>query len=369
MKHKAIVIGAGVSGCIAAYLLKNKGFDVEVIDRGGEIGGGNRTYFYGGHPFTFGPHHFLSPFQEARDFVSKFVKLRDIKQLLYTYVESDQEFYHYPIHMDDIPRMPEHQKIYEELATLPREFKARNFEEFWIQKVGRTLYDKFIHSYSEKMWQIPDNQELDFGFDETVKSTALKTGDHYVWTDRHNAYPDPIDGYNTMFDQLLTDCRVTLRTAVLEFDLDNSRVKIGDTWRPYDVLVSTISPDILFKFCFGRLRYIGREFHAIVLPCEFAFPRDVHFVYYAGRRERHTRIVEYKQLTNYRAPSTLLGIEIPVLDKNPLYPMPVQSQVDLAQQYLDALPPNVHSVGRMGRYRYVDLDDIVMFCLDYFDDI
>ena len=67
--------------------------------------------------------------------------------------------------------------------------------------------------------------------------------------------------------------------------------------------------------------------------------------------------------------STLVGVEIPVLDKNPLYPMPIQSQVDLAQKYLDALPSNVHSIGRMGRYRYVDLDDIVMFCLDHFKDI
>ena len=363
------MIGAGASGCIAAYLLKSKGFEVEVIERGGEIGGGNRTFFYGGHPFTFGPHHFLSPFQEAYDFVSKFVKLRDLNQLLYTYVESDQEFYHYPIHVDDIPRMPEHQRIREELANLPTEFQAKNFEEFWIQKVGRSLYDKFIHSYSEKMWQIPDNQELDFGFDETVKSTPLKAGDPHVWKDRHNAYPEPIDGYNTMFEKMLMGCQVTLRSDVSEFDLDKSRVKVGDSWRPYDVLVSTISPDILHKFSFGKLRYIGREFHTIVLPCEFAFPKDVHFVYYAGRRERHTRIVEYKKLSNYQASSTLIGVEIPVLDKNPLYPMPVQSQIDLAHKYIDALPSNVHSIGRMGLYRYVDLDDIVMFCLDHFKNI
>ena len=119
---------------------------------------------------------------------------------------------------------------------------------------------------------------------------------------------------------------------------------------------------------FGELRYVGREFHKIVLPAESIFPEDVYFVYYPNANESHTRVVEYKKFTLYKSPFTLLGLEIPSMT-NKLYPMMIQAEVDKAQRYVDALPPNVYSVGRMGKYRYIDIDDIILESIQFVENL
>ena len=58
---KAVIIGAGMGGLTPAFLLRQKGWDVTIVDQAPFTGGGVRTFFHGGHPYTFGPRHFLSP--------------------------------------------------------------------------------------------------------------------------------------------------------------------------------------------------------------------------------------------------------------------------------------------------------------------
>ena len=99
--------------------------------------------------------------------------------------------------------------------------------------------------------------------------------------------------------------------------------------------------------------------HKVVLPLEHVFPEDVYFIYYPNASEAHTRVVEYKKFTLHDSPHTLLGVEVPSL-KNKLYPTMIQAEVDKAQKYIDALPEKVYSVGRMGTYRYIDIDDIIL---------
>ena len=90
----------------------------------------------------------------------------------------------------------------------------------------------------------------------------------------------------------------------------------------------------------------------------------VYFIYYPNPETQITRLVEYKQFTQYKSPNSLVVIEIPST-KNKLYPMLIQSEVDKAQKYTDSLPDNVFSVGRMGTYRYIDIDDIILAGFDF----
>jgi len=361
---KALIIGAGFSGCMPAMLLKEKGWEVIVIEKAGLIGGGVRTFFHGGHPFTYGPRHFLSPYQEAYDFLSKYVPMRDIKKINYTYIESDQSFYTYPIHEDDIDRMPEAATIYRELDALPKESYAQNFEEFWVQRVGKTLYGKYVKEYNRKAWLLDSNTEMDFGFEATVKRKPLETGKWHEFKDWFNCYPIPHDGYNRFFDISLDGCEVLLNTNITGFDLEKVTLFFGDQRLKGDIIISTISPDILMDYQYGELKYVGRDFHKIVLPVEEIFPEDVYFVYYPNASEAHTRVVEYKKFTLHKSPHTLLGIEVPSLN-NKLYPTMIQSEVDKAKKYIDALSSNVFSVGRMGTYRYIDIDDIILQSMEF----
>ena len=179
-----------MAGCIAAHFLRKKGWKVTVIEKAAVVGGGNRTFFHGGHPWTYGPHHFLTPYPEAWEFIRSFIPMKLIDQQLYSYV-----FLGCAVSTlirftkDDIQLMPEKEKILAELAALPQNAKVENFEDLWLARVGETLYTKFVRDYSKKMWQVESNVELDFGFADSPKGTPLKSGDRYVWRDRINAYP------------------------------------------------------------------------------------------------------------------------------------------------------------------------------------
>ena len=80
-----------------------------------------------------------------------------------TYIESDNEFYNYPLHYDDVKKMPDKKKILNELNQ-KKNIKlknSKNIEEYWIASVGKTLYKKFIESYNKKMWMVDDNRVID----------------------------------------------------------------------------------------------------------------------------------------------------------------------------------------------------------------
>lgn len=362
---RAVIIGAGFSGCMPAMLLRERGWSVTVIEKSNVAGGGVRTFFHGGHPYTFGPRHFLSPFREAYEFLNRYVPMRDIKKINYTFVEKDQAFYTYPIHADDIDQMPEAAKIRGELAALPEQDEAHNFEEFWTQRVGQTLYEKYVKEYNRKAWLLESNTQMDFGFEATVKRKPLETGDRFEYRDWYNCYPIAHDGYNRFFDIALEGCTVLLKSTIAGYDLDRCAVTLTDgTKVEGDILISTTSPDELMEYQYGELKYVGRDFVKIVLPIEQVFPEDVYFIYYPNANDVQTRVVEYKKFTQHKSPHTFLGVEIPSLN-NKLYPTMITAEVAKAQRYIDALPERVYSVGRMGTYRYVDIDDIIMESLRF----
>ncbi len=366
---KAVIVGAGFAGCTPALLLKEKGWNITVIDKAPFTGGGCRTLFHGGHPYTFGPRHFLSPYKEAYDFINKYTPMRDLEKINYTYIAADSAFYTYPIHEEDIPKMPEAEQIYKELEERPKEFQPKNFEELWINRVGPTLYEKYVKHYNKKAWKVDSNTEMDFGFEGTVKLRALESGDRREYRDWFNAYPLAKDGYNKFFDIALEECDVKLNQTITGFDLDKTTVYLENGEKiEGDILISGVSPDFLMNNQYGELRYVGREFFKFVLPVEEIFPKNVYFIYYPNKDNQQTRIVEYKKLTQHKSPHTLLGMEVPSL-KNKLYPTLIKSEVDKAQKYLDALPKNVFSVGRMGKYRYIDIDDIIVDTLKYTKDL
>ena len=130
------------------------------------------------------------------------------------------------------------------------------------------------------------------------------------------------------------------------------------TFCQFDIIINTISPDYLFNRMHGELKFIGRDFHKIVLPIKQALPDNVYFVYYAND-EAFTRICEYKKFTHHDSDSTLLGMEIPSLNGKH-YPLPFKSEEALASKYFEMMPDGVYSIGRAGSYRYgLDIDDCI----------
>lgn len=364
MSKSALVIGGGFAGCAAAHQLALVGgWDTTIIESGGYLGAGVRTQWWGGHPYTFGPRHFLTRNTQAFEFLNKYCPIRLCPEHEFiTYVEQDNEFYNFPINKGDIPRMPDSLQIQAELASLVGVSDAQNLEDYWIGSVGTTLYEKFINTYSKKMWQVEDNSKIDT-FNWSPKGVALKEGNRAAWDTAISGYPFAPNGYDDYFEISTRDAKVMLNTKIEKYDIPLKKVYLQDEWIKFDIIINTISPDDLFERCYGQLPYIGRDFHKIVLPQEFAFPENVYFIYYANS-ESFTRLVEYKKFTRHKAKNTLVGMEVPSLNGRH-YPLPIQKEQQKAKAYFDLMPEGVFSIGRAGSYDYaVDIDDCIVQALE-----
>jgi len=361
----ALIIGGGFSGCAAAHQFELLGdWDVTLVESASFLGAGNRTQWFGGHPYTFGPRHFLTPYVETFEYLNAIVPIRRCPEHEFlTYVERDNAFYAFPINMTDVRTMPDYKEIQAEMDEKKREEfrgakEAKNIEDYWIGSVGRRLYDKFIDQYSKKMWLVDDNKEIDtFGW--SPKGVALKDGPRAAWDTAISGYPYAPDGYDYYFGFATKAAKVLLSTKISSFDIPNRKVVIDGVAKSFDVIVNTIAPDTIFSECFGALPFLGREFHKIVFPTEFVLPENVYFLYYPND-EKFTRLVEYKKFTHHKSPTTLIGMEIPTYGNGKHYPMPFQSEQRRAEKYFAEMPEGVFSIGRAGSYLYgIDIDDCI----------
>lgn len=358
LKKKILVIGAGPAGCAAVHkLTENDDYDITIVDKSNYLGAGVRTNFYGGHPYTFGPRHFFTQNKEIYNYLDSIVPLRDCgNHQFISYVEQDNEFYNFPIHMDDIRSMPDSKKIQSEISSVHGVEHSKNFEEYWINSVGKTLYEKIIKNYTEKMW-LMDAKNIDT-FKWSPKGVTIKDGPRAALDNCMSGYPIAKDGYNYFFDSIKGKCKILLNTSIEKFDIQNKLVVIDSQKLIFDIIINTISPDLLFDQCYGELPYIGRDVHLIVFPKEHVFPENVYFLYYPNK-EKFTRLVEYKKFTQHKDKNSLVGIEFPS-ENGKHYPVPLRSEMIKAQKYFDLMPDGVFSMGRAGSYRYlVDIDDCI----------
>lgn len=351
-----------MAGCSSAEMLsKIKGAQIKLLESSNYLGAGVRTFFYGGHPYTFGPRHFLTKKKSTYEYLKKFLNLKNKNYHQFkSYVEADNKFYNYPINMSDIERMPDKIKIKKELNERKnKKVNAKNLNEFWLKSIGPTLYKKIIDNYNKKMWLVDDCKKLDtFGW--SPKGYTIKSGAKAAFHDCISVYPSERDGYNSYFDRILKikNIKVRFNTKINSVNFKKKTAIFNKKKYKFDVLINTISPDQLLNYKYGELGFIGRDFHKIILPVKEVFPKNVFFLYYPNN-EKFTRIVEYKKFTNHKSDTTLLGLEIPS-NNGKFYPLPIKSEQNKAKKYFKLFSRNTYSIGRAGSYRYeIDMDDCI----------
>ncbi len=137
-----LIIGGGFAGCAAGHILSLQGgWDIDLVDKNSFLGAGVRTFWKGGHPFTFGPRHFLTQNEEIYHFLEKYCPLRDCSEHQYlTYIEQDAAFYNFPMHKDDITKMPDRDIIYQELENAELVNKKISFSPSGAVTAGENLF-------------------------------------------------------------------------------------------------------------------------------------------------------------------------------------------------------------------------------------
>lgn len=219
-------------------------------------------------------------------------------------------------------------------------------EDILLATVGTELYELFFRCYTQKQWGM-DPSELDKAV--TARVPARTNTDDRYFTDKYQCMP--LHGYTHMFENMLDHRNITVETGV-----DYASVK-DEGLAPHTIFSGPI--DEYFGYRYGPLQYRSLEFRRETLKQRRFQPVGV--VNYPAANVPYTRITEYTHLTGQQSNSTSLSYEYPTATGEPYYPVPTPANQLLYQQYvrLAEQTPDVTFVGRLGTYRYYNMDQVV----------
>jgi UDP-galactopyranose mutase len=346
-----LVVGAGFAGSVLAErLAADSGRKVLIIDKRPHIGG-NAYDHYDDHGLLihkYGPHIFHTNSRDVFDYLSRFTEWRQYQHRVRAWV--DGRFLPIPINLDTINQLYgttltsfQVQEFFDSVAE-PRE-SIRTSEDVIVSKVGRQLYEQFFRNYTRKQWGL-DPSELDA---TVIARIPVRTNrDDRYFTDTYQAMP--LHGYTRMFEKMLSHPNIKIML--------NTNYREIEGVIPHERVVYTGPIDEYFDFRFGKLPYRSLEFrfetrnvtqHQPVAVINY--PNDYAF----------TRVTEMKQVTGQEHPKTTLITEYPRAEGDPYYPIPRPENAALYKQYqeLAAQTPHVHFLGRLGTYKYYNMDQVV----------
>ncbi len=214
-----------------------------------------------------------------------------------------------------------------------------------MSQVRWDLYEKFFKGYTKKQWGVYPS-ELDKSVTSRIP-TRTNTDDHY-FKDTYQYMP--LHGYTKMFEKMLSNDKIDL--------LLNTNYKAVKDKIPHKHLIYTGPVDEYFNYCFGKLPYRSLKFEHKTLPKDQFQP--VAVVNYPNEHA-YTRITEYKHITGQQCHKTSITYEYPCATGDPYYPVPRAENAKLYARYkaLAETLPDIHFVGRLGTYRYYNMDQVV----------
>ncbi|MBS1815012.1 MAG: UDP-galactopyranose mutase [Acidobacteria bacterium] len=345
-----MIIGAGFAGSVLAERLASHGSKVLVVDRRNHIGG-NAYDFYndaGILVHKYGPHIFHTNSEKVFQYLSRFTEWRPYEHRVQTSV--DGQLVPMPINVDTLNKLfglnltcQQVEGFLQSLAE-PRE-KIVTSEDVVVSKVGRDLYEKFFRNYTRKQWDL-DPSELDASV--AARVPVRTTRDDRYFTDKFQAMP--LHGYTRMFEKMLDHPNIRI---MLNTDYNDIKDEIS-----FRKLIFTGPVDEYFDYCYGKLPYRSLNFVHQTHDREVYQPAAV--VNYPNEHA-YTRITEFKYLTGQEHAKTSIVFECPTAEGDPYYPIPQPQNAELYAKYkaLAEALPDVHFAGRLGTYKYYNMDQVV----------
>ena len=352
-RYDTLVVGAGFAGSvIAERLAADSGQRVLVVDRRPHIGGNafDEHDVAGVLIHRYGPHIFHTNSADVFDYLSRFTEWRPYEHRVLA--DLGRQRVPMPINRTTLNQLYGLSLDSDAAAAAFLASRAepvadiRTSEDVVVAAVGRDLYETFFRGYTRKQWGL-DPSELDKSVTARVP-TRTSTDDRY-FTDRFQAMP--AQGYTRMFEAMLDQPGITVRTGVEYRDI----IDTVDV----DHIVFTGPIDEFFDFRFGKLPYRSLEFrHETLDMPQF---QEVATVNYPDEAVPQTRITEYKHLTGQLHAKTSITYEYPRAEGDPYYPIPRSENQALFKRYeaLADAQKGVTFVGRLATYRYYNMDQVV----------
>ena len=346
-----LIVGAGFAGSVLAErLAAGRGKSVLVCDRREHIGGNayDHADAAGILVHKYGPHIFHTNSPEIFGYLSRFTAWRQYEHRVLASVEG--KLLPMPINLDTINQLYDLRLTESEVAgflaarAMPIE-RPRTSEEVVLSRVGRDLYEKFFRNYTRKQWGV-DPSQLDAQV--TARIPVRTNRDDRYFTDQFQAMPK--EGFTRMFENMLDHQNIEL---ALGADYRELRDEVN-----FKEVIYSGPIDEFFDYRFGRLPYRSLHFEHRTLDQEWLQP--VAVVNYPNEHN-YTRITEFKHLTGQQHAKTSVVYEYPRPEGEAYYPIPQPANAAIYAQYqaLGETWPKVHFVGRLGTYRYYNMDQVV----------
>ena len=354
-----LIVGAGFAGSVLAERLASQlNKRVLMIDRRDHLGGNAYDCLNedGVLIHRYGPHIFHTNAQRVVDYLSQFTEWRPYEHRVLAQVDGQQV--PIPINLTTLNRLygldldeaGAAAFLAERATPLASITSSRDVV---VSQVGEELYRKFFEGYTRKQWG-RDASQLDKMVTARVP-TRTNVDDRY-FQDTFQCMP--LLGYTAMFERMVDHPNITFWPKT-DFVAVKDTVRCGH-------LVYCGPVDEYFGHCFGKLPYRSLRFEHRTLDRE-QFQR-VAVVNYPAPEVQFTRITEYKHLTGQVHAKTSITHEYPTDDGDPYYPIPAPENAALYRRYeaLAESTPGVTFTGRLGTYRYYNMDQVVAQSLALF---
>lgn len=369
-----LVVGAGLYGATFAYEAMKRGKSVLVIDRRDHIAGNIYTKEEDGiNVHVYGAHIFHTSDRKIWDYMNQFAEFNNyINSPVAVYGD---ELYNLPFNMNTFSKMWGIKTPAEAKAKIADQIKElnitepKNLEEQALSLVGTDVYEKLIKGYTQKQWGRPCTELPSF----IIKRLPLRfTYDNNYFNDRFQGIP--MGGYTQIIEKMLSGADVVLAqdyfdmVGGVEHAPNSSEGILSDgTKVGWNKLVFTGQIDEYYNSCYGYLEYRSVRFETEKLDCDNYQGNAV--VNYTAADVPYTRVIEHKHFEFGTQPTTIISREYssewqPGVE--PYYPVNNDKNNAVYQQYADraATEKNVYFGGRLGQYKYYDMDKVVAAALD-----
>ena len=381
MRYDYLIVGTGLFGAVFAHEMKKAGKKCFCIDQREHLGGNIYTKEEMGiQVHKYGAHIFHTSDKAIWDYVNQFAEFNHyVNSPLAVY---GKELYNLPFNMNTFSKMwgirtPDEAKaIIESQKAECTITEPHNLEEQALSLVGRDVYEKLVKGYTEKQWG-RDCKELPAFI---IRRLPVRfTYDNNYFTDRYQGIP--VGGYTAIIEKLLEGIPVKLGVSYKEFVATtgakvpgrggvncSGELESSDRGDAFEKVLYTGMIDEYFGYELGELQYRSLRFEEESLPDCDNFQGNA-VVNYTERAVPYTRIIEHKHFEFGTGKGTVITREYPAEWKRgdePYYPINDERNNALfaAYQELAKKEKGVLFGGRLGQYRYYDMDKVIASALD-----
>ena len=356
-----LIVGSGLYGAVCAYELKKKGKSVLVLEKRDHIGGNIYTEKVEGiNVHRYGAHIFHTHNKAIWEYINQFAEFNNyINQPVARYKD---ECYNMPFNMNTFTKLwrdvftpAEAQKRIEEERAEGYTDNPQNLEEQAINLVGKTIYEKLVKGYTQKQWGRKCTELPAF----IIKRLPVRfTFDNNYFNDRYQGIP--VGGYTQIIEKMLDGVEVKLGC---DFFADKEKYLAMA-----DKVIYTGAIDRYYDYCYGALEYRSVRFETEVLDCPNYQGNAV--INYTAYDVPYTRIIEHKHFEfDSTSPKTVISREYSStwkLGDEPYYPVNDEKNGKLYLKYKELADKEDKVIfgGRLGQYKYFDMDDVIDSALE-----